>query len=120
MVGDIRADRAIVMGDSIRVLMKCKSQNGERNAYEQEIDKLSLHGIMINQNERKVNGVCTVFFGKRYPILKHTWRHLGCLRPSPCQTEKSRAERERPSKSLTTIRRNEDLSPTAFRIAELN
>jgi hypothetical protein len=34
MVGDIRADRAIVMGDSIRMVMKCKSQDGERKAYE--------------------------------------------------------------------------------------
>jgi len=53
MVGDNRADRAIVMGDSIRMVMKCKSHNGKKKAYEQEIDKLSLHGIMINHNEKK-------------------------------------------------------------------
>ncbi len=43
MVGDIRADRAIVMGDSIRMVMKCKSQHGERKAYEQETDKPFIH-----------------------------------------------------------------------------
>jgi len=43
MVGDIRADRAIAMGDSIRMVMKCKSQDGERKAYEQETDKLFIH-----------------------------------------------------------------------------
>jgi hypothetical protein len=53
MVGDIRADKAIVMGDSIRMVMKCKSQDGQRKPYEQEIDKLSPHGTIINQNEKK-------------------------------------------------------------------
>jgi hypothetical protein len=43
MVGDIRADRAIVMGNSIRMVMNCKSQNGEGKADEQEIDKFSVH-----------------------------------------------------------------------------
>jgi hypothetical protein len=43
MVGDIRADRAIVMGDSICMVMKCKSQDGERKTNQQEIDKFSIH-----------------------------------------------------------------------------
>ncbi len=43
MVRDIRADRAIVMSNSILMMMKCKSQNRERKANEQEIDKFSIH-----------------------------------------------------------------------------
>jgi hypothetical protein len=53
MVGGIRADRAIVMGDSIRMVMKCKSQDGERKAYEQETDKPSFHNALINQLVKK-------------------------------------------------------------------
>jgi hypothetical protein len=36
MVGDIRADRTIVMGDFISMMMKCKPQNGERKTNQQE------------------------------------------------------------------------------------
>jgi hypothetical protein len=43
MVGDIRADRAIVMADSIRMVMKCKSQDGEKKAYEQETENPFIH-----------------------------------------------------------------------------
>ena len=53
MVGDNRADRAMVMGDSIRMVMKCKSQDGERKAYEQETDKSSFHNTLINQLVKK-------------------------------------------------------------------
>ena len=41
------------MGDSIRMVMKCKSQDGERKAYEQEIDRSSLHNTLINQLVKK-------------------------------------------------------------------
>ena len=43
MVGGKRADRTIVMGNSIRMVMKCKSQDGERKANDQEIDKFPIH-----------------------------------------------------------------------------
>jgi hypothetical protein len=43
MKGGERADRAIVMGNSIRMVMKCKSQDGEKKAYEQEGGKFSIH-----------------------------------------------------------------------------
>jgi len=42
-VGDIKADRTIVIGDSILMMMECKSQYGEGKANEQEIDKFSVH-----------------------------------------------------------------------------
>jgi hypothetical protein len=35
MVGDIRADRAVVMRNSILVVMKCKSQDRKKEANEQ-------------------------------------------------------------------------------------
>ncbi|MGD0919029.1 MAG: hypothetical protein ABSB22_21500 [Thermodesulfobacteriota bacterium] len=37
------ADRTIVMGDSILMMMECKSQDGERETNEQEINKFSIH-----------------------------------------------------------------------------
>ena len=43
MVGDKRADRAIVMGNTIRVVMKRESQDGEGKANEQEGDEFSVH-----------------------------------------------------------------------------
>jgi hypothetical protein len=43
MVGDGRADRAIVMGNSILMVVKWKSQKREGKANEQEIDKFSIH-----------------------------------------------------------------------------
>jgi len=43
MVGYIRADRTIVMGDSILMIMECKSQDRERKAYEEEIDEFFIH-----------------------------------------------------------------------------
>jgi hypothetical protein len=43
MVRDIRADRAVVMRNSIRMVMKCKSQDGEGKANEQEVGKFSIH-----------------------------------------------------------------------------
>ncbi len=43
MVRDKRTERAVVMGDSILVMMKCKPQDGERKANDQETDKFSVH-----------------------------------------------------------------------------
>jgi hypothetical protein len=43
MVGDERADGTIVMRDSIRRVMKRESQNGERKANEQKMDKFPVH-----------------------------------------------------------------------------
>jgi hypothetical protein len=43
MVGDIRTDRAIGMGNSIHMMMKCKSQWGKKEANEQEIGKFFVH-----------------------------------------------------------------------------
>jgi hypothetical protein len=43
MVGERRADRAIVMGDSSRMMMKCKPQDGKRKANKQEMDKFPIH-----------------------------------------------------------------------------
>ncbi len=43
MVGDIRADGTIVMGDSILMMVECKSQNREKKANDQQIDKFSIH-----------------------------------------------------------------------------
>ena len=45
MVGDKRANRAIVVRDSIRVMMKCKSQNRERKTNKQEADEFSVHQL---------------------------------------------------------------------------
>jgi hypothetical protein len=42
-VEDIKADRTIVIADSILMMMECKSQYGERKANDQEIDKFSGH-----------------------------------------------------------------------------
>jgi hypothetical protein len=36
-------ERADIIRNSIRMVMKCKSQNRERKANEKEIDKLSVH-----------------------------------------------------------------------------
>jgi hypothetical protein len=49
MVRDIGADRTIVMGDSILVMMECKSQYRERKANEQETNKFSVHQSMKNK-----------------------------------------------------------------------
>jgi hypothetical protein len=43
MVRDMITVRADIMGNSIRMVMKCKSQNRERKANKKEIDKLSVH-----------------------------------------------------------------------------
>jgi hypothetical protein len=43
MVGDKRANRAIVVGDSILMVMKCKSQNRDRKTNKQEADEFSVH-----------------------------------------------------------------------------
>jgi hypothetical protein len=43
MVGDIGADRAVIMGNSIRMVMKCKSQDRKRKANKQERDEFSIH-----------------------------------------------------------------------------
>ncbi len=42
-MGNKRADGAIVMGNSIPMAMKCKPQDGERKANQQEIDNSSIH-----------------------------------------------------------------------------
>ena len=41
------------MGYSICMVMKGESQNRETKTDDKEIAKLSLHGIIINQNEKK-------------------------------------------------------------------
>jgi hypothetical protein len=38
-------EKAVIMGNSIRMVMKCKSQNRERKANEQEINKLFIHQL---------------------------------------------------------------------------
>jgi hypothetical protein len=43
MVKNKIANRAIVMGSSIRMIMECKSQDRERKANKKEIDKLFTH-----------------------------------------------------------------------------
>jgi hypothetical protein len=43
MVGDIRTDNAIVIGDSICMMMECQSQDGEKKASQQEIDNFFIH-----------------------------------------------------------------------------
>jgi len=43
MVRDDRTDRAIVMGHSIRMVMKCKSQDGKREEDKQEMEKFPIH-----------------------------------------------------------------------------
>jgi hypothetical protein len=43
MKGGKRADRAIVMGNSIRMVMKCKSRDRKRKANKQTANKLSVH-----------------------------------------------------------------------------
>jgi hypothetical protein len=43
MVGGMTTERACIMGNSIRMVVKCKSQNRERKANDQEIDKFSFH-----------------------------------------------------------------------------
>jgi hypothetical protein len=43
MVGNKNANRAIGMGDSARMMMECKSQDGDKKAYGQEIEKFSIH-----------------------------------------------------------------------------
>jgi hypothetical protein len=43
MAGDERADGAIVMRNSIRIVMKCKSQNRKRKTNKQEADEFSVH-----------------------------------------------------------------------------
>jgi hypothetical protein len=62
MVGDKRADGAIVMGNSIRMVMKCKSQDRERKANEQEVGKFSIH----HPNNLSISGEksmgCTLYF----------------------------------------------------------
>ena len=35
LMGDIETDRAIIMGNPIRMVMKCKPHNGEEEADEQ-------------------------------------------------------------------------------------
>jgi len=39
-------ERACIMESSMRVVVKCKSQSGEREAKEQEIGKFSFHRLI--------------------------------------------------------------------------
>jgi hypothetical protein len=39
-------ERASIMGNSIRVVVKCKSRSGEARAKEQEIGKFSFHRLI--------------------------------------------------------------------------
>jgi hypothetical protein len=43
MSGSERADRAIVMENSIRMVMKCKSRDRKKKANKQKADKFSVH-----------------------------------------------------------------------------
>jgi hypothetical protein len=43
MVRDMTTEKAGIMGNSIRMVMKSKSQNREREANDQEIDNFSVH-----------------------------------------------------------------------------
>ena len=47
MVAEIKADRTTVMRSSIRMVMKCQSQNGEQNADEQDESRSSMHQLKI-------------------------------------------------------------------------
>jgi hypothetical protein len=43
MVREDRTDRAVVMGNSSPMVMKCKCQDGKRKINEQEIENFSIH-----------------------------------------------------------------------------
>jgi hypothetical protein len=43
MVGDKRANQAGVMGNSTRMVVKCKPNDRERKANKQEMDKFPVH-----------------------------------------------------------------------------
>jgi hypothetical protein len=43
MVEDVKTDGAIVVGDSIFMMVECNSQDGENEANQQEIEKLFAH-----------------------------------------------------------------------------
>jgi hypothetical protein len=43
MVGGKRADRAIVIGNSIRMVMKCKACDRKSKANKQKMDKFPAH-----------------------------------------------------------------------------
>jgi hypothetical protein len=43
MQGGMKANRATVLGNSIRMVMKCNSQDGEAKTNKQEMDKFSVH-----------------------------------------------------------------------------
>jgi len=47
MQGGKRADGAIVRGNSIWMVMKCESQNGEAKTNKQEMDKFSVHWLKM-------------------------------------------------------------------------
>ena len=47
MVGDVKADRTIVMRDPILMVMKRKHQNGEGKTDEQRKSKFSLHCFSV-------------------------------------------------------------------------
>ena len=53
MVGDTKTDRTVVMRDPIRMVMKCKSQDGEREADKQGYDKFSIHSVKSNAYVKK-------------------------------------------------------------------
>jgi hypothetical protein len=62
MAQDMITERAPIMASSILMIMKCRSQERERKANEEEIDKSSVHQANnLPTMQRKVNGVYTVF-----------------------------------------------------------
>ena len=63
MVGDIRADRAIVMENSVLMMMECKPYNKEEEANEQEADNFSLHNTAIYPHGKKSQwGIHCIFW----------------------------------------------------------
>jgi hypothetical protein len=78
MVGDKRADRAVVMGHSSRMVMKCKSQNTKRKANKQKMDKFPIHyPINLPKDIEKQMGPTLYFFKKDTVLLSgNIWE--GC------------------------------------------
>ena len=57
MVGDKRTNRAIGMWNPTLMMMRCKSQDGERKTYKKEIDKFSIHQPMTMRVVLERNGL---------------------------------------------------------------
>jgi len=58
------------MGNSILMIMECKSQYRERKANEEEINKFSVHQANnLPTMQREANGVQAILFEKAYCIF---------------------------------------------------